>query len=100
MEWLWYNDWRLKLKKKKYKKCEQLMYDAIKKLEDSKRMFNKAKECLQNGESEVASLLFRHADHAFGQGAAIESVLTAIGFKHDDMKKLLELLQIVYFMEG
>lgn len=78
--------------KTEYGKCEKLMEDAIRKAEDSKREYSRHELLLQKGDIIHAEVEQRKADQHYGYAEGINQVLATLGFKHDRMKELSELL--------
>jgi Holliday junction resolvasome RuvABC DNA-binding subunit len=63
-----------------YKICEKLMDEAIQKVKQANKEYD---------ESEIGT---RKADQHYGEAIGINQVLVSIGFKHDRMKELEDLL--------
>ena len=78
--------------KTEYVKCEKLMEDAIQKVEDSKREYSRYEFLSQKGDAIKAEVEQRKADQHYGYAEGINQVLATLGFKHDRMKELSELL--------
>lgn len=78
--------------KTEYGKCEKLMEDAIRKAKQSQEEYNEA-NCYLNAGNHIAwEIERRKADQHIGYVEGINQVLAVIGFKHDRMKELSELL--------
>ena len=75
--------------KTEYKKCENVMDEAIRHGEDAKEEFKKAESCKDLVEK---SILLAQAHNNLGYTQGINQVLVSIGFKHDRMKELQSLL--------
>lgn len=74
-----------------YKKCERLMSDAIRKAKQFDEEY-KAYNQLLNEDKIKAKIEQRKADQHYGEVIGINQVLATLGFKHDRMKELSELL--------
>ena len=74
-----------------YSKCENLMYDAIQKVKQADEEY-KAYNQLINNDTIKAEIEQRKADQHYGEAVGINQVLATLGFKHDRMKELSELL--------
>ena len=74
-----------------YSKCENLMYDAIQKVKQADEEY-KAYNQLINNDTIKAEIEQRKADRHMGYAEGVNQVLAVIGFKHDRMKELSELL--------
>ena len=77
--------------KAEYGKCEKLMFDAIQKVKQADEEY-KAYNQLINNDTIKAEIEQRKADQHYGEAVGINQVLATLGFKHDRMKKLSELL--------
>lgn len=75
--------------KVEYAKCEKLMEEAIRKAEQAKEEFNKAES-----EKDITSesILLEMAQNHLGYADGINQTLVCIGFKHERMKELGDLL--------
>ena len=79
--------------KVEYGKCEKLMNDAISKAILAQDEYYKSEKYLQvNGDKLKSEIELRKADQHYGEVIGINKVLTALGFDHDRMKRLGELL--------
>lgn len=74
------------------KHCENLMCEAIRKAIDSKEDYEAYRRLLKEGETVDAECKLRIADSENGYAEGIHQALACIGFKHDRMKELEELL--------
>lgn len=72
-----------------YARCEKLMEEAIRKATQAKEEFDKARL-----EKDIYDLqmLMESAQNHLGYAEGIYQALAVIGFKHERMKKLSELL--------
>lgn len=70
-------------------KCERLMDEAIRNAENANEEFVKAGSCEDLIEK---SILLAQAHNHIGYAQGINQVLVVIGFNHDQMKKLGELI--------
>lgn len=78
--------------KTEYGKCEKLMEEAIRKAKQSDEDYREY-ECLKKeGKSVDAECKLRVADQEIGYAEGINQALVTLGFKHDRMKELSELL--------
>ena len=75
-----------------YKNCEKLMYEAINLLELSQKEYKDANKLLAENNIEQHETMLRKADQHYGEAVGMNQVLATIGFFHDDMSKLSELL--------
>ncbi len=78
--------------KQENKKCEKLLYDAIWKATASKEDYATYERLLKEGKQVDAECKLRLADQEIGYAEGINQVLVTLGFKHNDMEKLSELL--------
>lgn len=80
--------------KLEYKKCEKLMEEAIRKVRQSDEEYEKAKKymLLDNYNTVKHEIEQRKADQHYGEAIGINQALATLGFKHDRMKELSELL--------
>ena len=74
-----------------YGKCEKLMEEAIIKAKQSEEEFKKCGQLINENEIK-ADLERRKADQHYGEAVGINQALVTIGFKHDRMKELSELI--------
>lgn len=77
--------------KTEYGKCEKLMEEAIWKAKQSDEEY-KAYNQLLNEDTIKAEIEQRKADQHYGEAIGINQALATLGFKHDRMKELSELL--------
>lgn len=77
--------------KTEYSKCVKLMEKAIRKAKQSQSEYEKFNDYLSDGD-ELADIEQRKADQHYGEAVGIEHALATLGFKHDRMKKLSNLL--------
>ncbi|MDU7030124.1 hypothetical protein [Robinsoniella peoriensis] len=74
------------------KKCEKLMDYAIQKGKDVKEEFALYEELLKQNEEVKAALEQRKADQHYGEIVGISQFLTSLGFHHEKMKQLYNLI--------
>ena len=77
--------------KVEYGKCVKLMEEAIRKAKQSDEEY-KAYNQLLNEDAINAEVEQKKADQNYGYAEGINQVLVTLGFKHDRMKELSELL--------
>lgn len=75
--------------KVEYKKCEKLMDEAIRQGEKAREEFSKANETNGKGTFELLRL---QAQNHLGYAEGINQALAVLGFKHDRMNDLFDLL--------
>lgn len=73
-------------------KCEKLMEEAIKNAEAASRSWEKHKKCKMENNMIDAEIAIREFDYHRGYAEGINQALVVIGFKHEQMKKLQELI--------
>ena len=73
-------------------RCEILMEDAIRKANDSKEDYRSYEKLLKDGKQVDAACKLRIADQEKGYAEGIRQALVCIGFTHERMKELDELL--------
>lgn len=78
--------------KQENKKCENLMYDAIRKATYAKEDYKAYERLLKEGKQIDAECKLRLADQESGYAEGINQILVSLGFKHNSMKELSELL--------
>ena len=78
--------------KVEYKKCEKLMDEAIRKANDSNADYKVFERLSKEGKEIDARCKQRLADQEIGYVEGINQALAVLGFKHDRMKELSELL--------
>ena len=72
-------------------KCEKLMEEAILKAKQSEEEFEKANDYNADGD-ERAEVEYRISDQHYGEAVGINQALAVLGFKHEKMKELYDLL--------
>jgi len=77
--------------KVEYEKCEKLMEEAIIKIEQANEEFKAYSQLLFENILK-AETEQRKADQHYGYAEGIYQALSVIGFKHEDMKKLANLI--------
>lgn len=77
--------------KVEYGKCEKLMEAAIQKAKQADEEYKAYNQLIKN-DIIKAEIEQRKADQHMGYAEGINQVLAVIGFKHDRMKELSELL--------
>ncbi len=80
------------MNKTEYQKCEKLMYEAIRNAKQSQEDYAESEKYKKNENNIEWEIKQRQGDQHFGYAQGINQVLVTIGFKHDDMKKLSELI--------
>ena len=75
-----------------YGKCEKLMEEAIIKARLSNEEYGEANVWLNAGNRIAYELEHRKADQHYGEAVGINQALAMLGFKHDRMKELADLL--------
>ena len=75
-----------------YGKCEKLMEEAIRKAKQAYDNFIEADKYSRNGNNVEQKVSQRKADRHYGEAIGINQALAVLGFKHDRMKELSELL--------
>lgn len=78
--------------KLEYEKCKKLMYEAISNARQSQEDYAESEKYKKNENNIKCEIKQRQGDQHFGYARGINQVLVTIGFKHDDMKKLSELI--------
>ena len=73
-----------------YGKCEKLMEEAIRKAKQADEEYKELN--IIHTDDIRSKLLTRKADQHYGEAVGINQVLAILGFKHDRMKELSELL--------
>lgn len=75
-----------------YRKCEKLMEEAIQKGRQAQNEYNEA-ECFRRiGNHFAVEIEQRKADQHYGYAEGINQVLVTLGFKHNRMRDLSELI--------
>ena len=72
------------------KKCEELMYKAIRDAKEAMWFYEDYSSLLKQN-AVAASIDLRKADQKYGYAAGIRQTLTVLGFEHDNMKILEDL---------
>lgn len=78
--------------KAEYGKCEKLMEEAIRKANRFNVDYKAYERLHKEGKQTDAKCKLRMADQEIGYAEGINQVLVTLGFKHDRMKELSELL--------
>lgn len=78
--------------KSEIRKCEILTEEAIKKALQSEEEYREAERHLQDGNTLEWETEQRKADQHIGEAYGINQALVILGFKHDKMKQLANLL--------
>lgn len=78
--------------KTEYSKCEKLMKEAINKGKCAQRKYTKSEKFLNDGNELEWEVNQRKADRYYGEAVGINQALATLGFKHEKMKELSELL--------
>ena len=73
-------------------RCEKLMEEAIRKVISSKEDYSAYKKLLKDGKQVDAECKLRLVDQEIGYAEGIRQALVCIGFTHERMKELDELL--------
>lgn len=73
-------------------RCKKLMEEAISKANDSKEDYRAYERLLKDGKQVDAECKLRIADQEIGYAEGIRQTLVCIGFTHERMKELDELL--------
>ena len=80
------------MNKIEYKKCEKLMDDAVRKANDFHDDYRAYERLNKEGKETDAKCKLRLADQEIGYAEGINQALAILGFKHDRMKELSDLL--------
>lgn len=75
-----------------YGKCEKLMEEAIRKTLDFNVDYKEYERLHEEGKEVDAKCKLRLADQEIGYAEGINQALAMLGFKHDRMKELSDLL--------
>ena len=78
--------------KVEYRKCEMLMDEAIRKANDSNADYKAFERLSKEGKEIDAGCKQRLADQEIGYAEGINQAFAVLGFKHDRMKDLFDLL--------
>lgn len=73
-------------------KCEKLMEEAIRKANNSNEDYKAYERLSKEGKEIDAECKLRLAEQEIGYAEGINQVLATLGFKHDRMKELTDLL--------
>lgn len=73
-------------------KCEALLDEAIRKANNSKEDYAAYERLLKEGKQIDAECRLRVADQEIGYADGINQVLATLGFQHEKMKELSDLL--------
>ena len=74
------------------KRCEKLLDVAIRNASNSKEEYARYERLLKEGKKVDAECKLRLADQEYGYAEGIQQALNCIGFTHERMKELCELL--------
>lgn len=82
------------MNKTEYGKCEKLMEEAIRKAKQSQEEYETAEKytLLTNYNATEHEIEQRKADQHYGEAVGINQALAVLGFEHERMKELSELL--------
>jgi len=75
-----------------YGKCEQLIEEAIQKANQAQEEYRESEGFSRIGNHIGSEIEQRKADQHYGYAEGINQALVTLGFKHDRMKELSELL--------
>ena len=78
--------------KTEYGKCVKLMEEAIRKVKQAEENYKEAEKHLEDVNELEWETCQRKADQYYGEAIGINQVLAILGFKHDKIKELSELL--------
>ena len=78
--------------KTEHTKCVKLMEETIRKAKQDDEEYKEADRHYANMDSVRQETEQRKADQHYGEAVGIEHALATLGFKHDRMKELLNLL--------
>lgn len=78
--------------KEEKKKCEKLMEYGIRKGKESQDEYSLYEEYVKQNEKVKAALEQRKADQHYGEIVGIGQVLASLGFRHEKMKQLYNLI--------
>ncbi len=81
-----------KMTRAEYNKCEQLMLETIVKMKQVQEEYAESERHKKYGNMTEWETTQRKADQYYGEAVGINQVLAVIGFKHERMKELSELL--------
>lgn len=74
------------------KKCEKLMYEAIREAELAKKQYDEAEKYLKAENTIEWNVAQRKADQHMGYAEGVNQVLAGLNFKHKDMRTLSKLI--------
>ena len=74
--------------------CESLMNNAIMKALNMKEEYNKYERLKKDGDETTAEMTLRCFDQAYGYADGVYTFLDSLGFKHEKMNTLGQLLFI------
>lgn len=80
------------MNKIEYGKCKELMQEAIQKAKQSHKEYKAYNQYLKEKNVINAETEQRKADQHYGEAVGMNQVLVMLGFKHDGMKELSEML--------
>lgn len=75
-----------------YGKCVKLMEEAIIKVKQAKDEYKESEKHLKNANELEWEVFQRKADQHYGYAEGINQILTTLGFRHDRMNELSDLL--------
>lgn len=75
-----------------YKKCEKLADEAIENVRRAKFLWTEYEKFSKENNIIKAKVNMRNSDQHYGYAEGIQQVLATLGFKHEKMKELFELL--------
>lgn len=78
--------------KAEYRKCEKLMEEAIRNANNSNIDYKAYEQLRKEGKEIDAECKLRVSDQEIGYADGINQALSMLGFKHDRMKELSDLL--------
>lgn len=73
-------------------KCKKLLSEALIKIKQSQEYFAKSKKFLNDGNVLEWEIEQRKGDQHYGEAVGIYQVLGVLGYKHDRMKELSEMI--------
>lgn len=77
--------------KNEIKKCENLMYEVIRDAKEAMQCYKDHDSLLRQNRT-AAAIKLRRADQKYGYAEGVNQALVTLGFKHDNMKILEDLL--------
>ena len=78
--------------KAEFNKCEKLMYEAITKARQAQEEYETAYAYLKVKNRTACMCENGKANQHYGEAVGINQVLSVLGFKHEEMKTLADLL--------